>query len=499
MILFLPILIPLLTIILLLIVRKKLAYQHILSVLSVVAQLIVALSIFNKLGESTILVAQAGGWPAPFGISFLADYTATILLIAVALLALPIVIYSIGFIDKVRQQGGLFVLYQGLILGVNGAFLTADIFNLYVWFEVMLISSFVLITLGAAKQQLRGSVKYLVMNLLGSSLFVAAIGLTYSQLGTLNMADIADKIMKQGSTPLLNSAIMLFFIAFGIKAAVFPFFFWLPASYPTPPIAITAFFGATLTKVGVYVMLRFYSLFANMDEAFWQPIIFIVAGLTMLFGVLMAASSYDIRKILSFHIISQIGYMLMGIGLFSLIGLAGALFFIVHNMFSKTAAFMAAGLIKRFKGSYDLNMLGGLYKSKPILAFLFLIPALSLAGIPPTSGFFGKLFLVMGGFQSGEWLITIVAIVVSILTLFSMIKIWNEAVWKPAEEKAVEPSNQKLNPLIIAASFAMTVFTLFLGLTVFWTFDSFTEAAAQLLNPQLYIDAVLNNNRPALN
>lgn len=499
MILFLPILIPLLTIILLLIVRKKLAYQHILSVLSVVAQLIVALSIFNKLGESTILVAQAGSWPAPFGISFLADYTATILLIAVALLALPIVIYSIGFIDKVRQQGGLFVLYQGLILGVNGAFLTADIFNLYVWFEVMLISSFVLITLGAAKQQLRGSVKYLVMNLLGSSLFVAAIGLTYSQLGTLNMADIADKILKQGSTPLLNSAIMLFFIAFGIKAAVFPFFFWLPASYPTPPIAITAFFGATLTKVGVYVMLRFYSLFANMDEAFWQPIIFIVAGLTMLFGVLMAASSYDIRKILSFHIISQIGYMLMGIGLFSVIGLAGALFFIVHNMFSKTAAFMAAGLIKRFKGSYDLNMLGGLYKSKPILAFLFLIPALSLAGIPPTSGFFGKLFLVMGGFQSGEWLITIVAIVVSILTLFSMIKIWNEAVWKPAEEKAVEPSNQKLNPLMIAASFAMTVFTLFLGLTVFWTFDSFTEAAAQLLNPQLYIDAVLNNNRPALN
>ncbi len=499
MILFLPILIPLLTIILLLIARKKLAYQHILSVLSVVAQLIVALSIFNKLGESTILVAQAGGWPAPYGISFLADYTATILLIAVALLALPVVIYSIGFIDKVRQQGGLFVLYQGLILGVNGAFLTADIFNLYVWFEVMLISSFVLITLGAAKQQLRGSVKYLIMNLLGSSLFVAAIGLTYSQLGTLNMADIADKIMKQDSTPLLNSAIMLFFIAFGIKAAVFPFFFWLPASYPTPPIAITAFFGATLTKVGVYVILRFYSLFANMDQAFWQPIIFIVAGLTMLFGVLMAASSYDIRKILSFHIISQIGYMLMGIGLFSVIGLAGALFFIVHNMFSKTAAFMAAGLIKRFKGSYDLNMLGGLYKSKPILAFLFLIPALSLAGIPPTSGFFGKLFLVMGGFQSGEWVITIVAIVVSILTLFSMIKIWNEAVWKPAEEKAVEPSNQKLNPLMIAASFAMTVFTLFLGLTVFWTFDSFTEAAAQLLNPQLYIDAVLNNNLPALN
>lgn len=493
MLLFLPLLIPLLTIILLLANTKNLRYQHFMSVSSVVAQLIVAVFILKKLSVSKHLVAQVGAWEAPAGITFLADYTSGILLLAVALIAVISIFYSIGFVDNVRQKGGLFILYQGLLLGVNGSFLTADIFNLYVWFEVMLISSFVLITLGAAKQQLRGSVKYLVMNLIGSSLFLAAIGLIYSQLGTLNMADIALKLQQNGSTPLINSALMLFFIAFGIKAAVFPFFFWLPASYPTPPIAITAFFGATLTKVGVYVMLRFYSLFAYINEPYWQPVIYVIAGLTMVFGALMAASSYDIRKILSFHIISQIGYMLMGIGLYSVIGLAGALFFVVHNMFSKTATFMAAGLIRQFQGSYDLKKLGGLYKARPLLAFLFLIPALSLAGIPPTSGFFGKLFLIYAGFDAKDWTITIVALLVSIITLFSMIKIWNEAAWKPALQTSdMEKVNGKVNPIAFSASIAITVLTLSLGLTVVWTFDYFTEAARQLLDNQSYIDAVLN-------
>ncbi|HPE43817.1 MAG TPA: proton-conducting transporter membrane subunit, partial [Bacteroidales bacterium] len=284
MMLFLPILIPLISIVLLIAFRSRLKYQQGLSIVSVIAQLFAAVAILLRLSGNGHLVAQAGGWPAPFGITFVADYTSVILLLAVSLVAIGSVIYSIGFVDFDRQKNGLFLLYQGLLAGVNGALLTGDIFNLYVWFEAMVISSFVLITLGSEKLQLRASVKYLVMNLIGSMLFVAAIGLLYSQLGTLNMADIANKMRLQPVPPLVNSAIMLFFIAFGIKAAVFPFFFWLPASYPTPPIAITAFFGATLTKVGVYVMLRFYSLFAQLDVTFWQPVIFTVAALTMIFG-----------------------------------------------------------------------------------------------------------------------------------------------------------------------------------------------------------------------
>ncbi len=488
--LFLPILISLVSIILLIACRHRLKCQQWISLLAIVAQLVAAFSIFLKLNETGHLVAQAGSWPAPYGITFVADYTSAMLLIAVGLVSLAAIIYSIGFVDEVRQRGGLFVLFQGLLTGVYGSLLTGDIFNLYVWFEVMVISSFVLITLGAEKQQLRASVKYLVMNLIGSMLFVAAIGLLYSQLGTLNMADIAFKLRAQAIPPLVNSAIMLFFIAFGIKAAVFPFFFWLPASYPRAPIAITAFFGATLTKVGVYVMMRFYSLFAQLDIAFWQPVIFIVAGLTMLFGVLMAASSYDIRKILSFHIISQIGYMLMGIGLFSVIGLAGAIFFIVHNMFSKTATFMAGGLIYLYKGTYDLKKLGWIYKTKPFLAFLFLVPALSLAGIPPTPGFFGKFFLLYAGFEGGHWTITIVALVVSILTLFSMVKIWNEAMWKP-ELESDKLKVKSVRPAAWMGTVLVVVFTLLLGLTVGFTYEYFVMAAQQLIDPMNYIKAVL--------
>jgi len=490
MMLFLPVLIPLISIILLIACRHKLKCQQGMSLLAVLAQLVAAVLIFTGVDSDGHLVAQAGSWPAPYGITFVADYTSAILLIAVSLVATGSVIYSIGFVDFTRQKNGLFVLYQGLLAGVNGSLLTGDIFNLYVWFEVMVISSFVLITLGSEQMQLRASVKYLVMNLIGSMLFVAAIGLLYSQLGTLNMADIAFKLRAQAIPPLVNSAIMLFFIAFGIKAAVFPFFFWLPASYPTPPIAVTAFFGATLTKVGVYVMLRFYSLFAQLDVTFWQPVIFVVAGLTMVFGVLMAASSYDIRKILSFHIVSQIGYMLMGIGLFSVVGLAGALLFIVHNMFSKTATFMAGGLIYLYKGNYDLKKLGWIYKTNPWLAFLFLVPALSLAGIPPTPGFFGKFLLIFAGFEGSHWVITAIALLVSILTLFSMIKIWNEAMWKP-EIASINLKAKKILPAAWAGTIIVVLLTLVLGLSIGYTYDYFAFAANQLLDPSAYINAVL--------
>jgi multicomponent Na+:H+ antiporter subunit D len=491
MMLFWPVFLPLLTIVLLLFCRRRLNWQYAVSLSSALAQIIAAFSVLQIVHAKGIITAQAGGWPAPFGITFVADMTSALLLMAVSLVALVSLIYSIGFIDRGRQLGGIFILFQGLLMGVNGAFLTGDIFNLYVWFEVMIISSFVLITFGSENQQLRASVKYLVMNLIGSAFFVAAIGLLYGQLGTLNMADIALKIQSAEVPPLFKSTMMLFFIAFGIKAAVFPFFFWLPASYPTPPIAVTAFFGATLTKVGIYVILRFYSLFGQVEGAFWQPIFFWIAGLTMVFGVLMAASAYDIRKILSFHIISQIGYMVMGIALFSVMGLAGALFFVIHNIFSKTAAFMAGGLIYIHKGSYDLKKIGWIYKSKPLLTFLFLIPALSLAGLPPTPGFWGKLFLILAAFEGRHWAIAATAVLVSLLTLFSMIKIWNEAMWKPDANGEFASVSVPAPALVWWAAALITLLVLILGLFIGPLYPFFEKAALQLLEPDFYIQAVL--------
>lgn len=489
--LFIPVILPLIAIMLLLFSHRSVRLQQLISLVSMSYLLVHAAIILSKVVQDGPFAMQAGGWPAPFGITFTADLFTAIMLLTTSVLSLLVTIYSFGFIGETRKKAGFYVLIHGLVTGVNGSFLTGDIFNLYVWFEVMLISSFVLITLGAEKQQLRGAVKYVVLNLIGSVIFVTAIGLMYGQMGTLNMADIALKLRETEHTQLINSSLMLFFVAFGIKAALFPFFFWLPASYPTPPMAITAFFAGTLTKVGVYVIIRFYSLFVVSDQATWQVIILVIAGITMVSGVLMAASSYDIRKILSFHIISQIGYMIMGLGFATVIGLGGAIYFMVHNMLSKTATFLAGGLIYKFRGSYDLKEMGWIYKDKPLLAFLFLLPALSLAGIPPLPGFFGKLFLIYGGFEIGAWKITAVAIMVSIVTLFSMIKIWNEAIWKKIPDDSKARAKNKLPGTSLWASIIMVALIIAFGLSTGFLADYFFEAGRQLLDADLYIKTVL--------
>ena len=491
MMLFNPIIVPFTAMVLMIFTYGRLRLQQYITWASMALLLVMAVSILGNVINSGPYAMQAGGWDAPFGITFYADLFSSLMLVTTAILGLIVSVYAGGMLDNTRRKNGFYLLIHGLIAGVNGAFLTGDIFNLYVWFEVMLISSFVLITLGAENRQLRGAVKYVVLNLIGSVIFVTAIGLMYGQTGTLNMADIAIKIRESGQTGLINSSLMLFFIAFGIKAALFPFYFWLPASYPAPPVAITALFAGTLTKVGVYSIIRFYSLFATSDLAVWQTISFFIAGATMLTGVLMAASSFDIRKILSFHIISQIGYMIMGLGLATVMGLGGAIYFMVHNMLSKTGAFLAGGLMSRFGGCSNLGSLGGIYKAKPLLAFLFLVPALSLAGIPPTPGFFGKLFLIVGGFQEGKWIITAVAIVVSVITLFSMVKIWNEAVWKKMPEDTQHERQIPLPHTAVVATITLVVVILALGFTTGFIADLFFEAARQIMDVDIYTETVL--------
>lgn len=494
MTLVLPVILPLLAIILMIFFRNQLATLRWFSIAFSLAQLLAGVYILAQTLHHGHQVLHIGSWQAPYGITFVADILTGIMLTITALVALLVMIYSLSSVDSERQKGGFFILAQGLLMGVNGAFLTGDIFNLYVWFEVMLTSSFVLITLGATKEQLRGSIKYVVLNLIASVFFVAAIGLMYGKTGTLNMADLAFKLRMSESAFVTNSSFMLFFIAFSIKAGLFPFFFWLPASYHTPPVAITALFAGTLTKVGVYVMIRFYSLFIVHDLEFWRLFLLIIAGLTMVSGVLMAASQYDIRKILSFHIISQIGYMVMGLGLFTIAGITGAIYFMVHNILSKTSTFLAGGLVNQVKGSYNLKKIGGLYKTHPLIAVLFFIPALSLAGLPILPGFFGKLYLIVAGFQQQAWYVTAFAIAVSLITLFSMIKIWNEAFWKIQPEDTV-CENKQATPVpksMIAGTLLMVLCVVLMGVFAGPLTTMASQAAAQIIDPTDYIRAVLN-------
>ena len=483
-----PVLWPLLSAAALLCLRTRPGLQRDLSTLSSAGLLALSGALLWRVLSAGILVAQPGDWPAPFGVTLVADPLSAIMVSITGVMAFAVALYARGDIGDLERRG-YHPLFQVLVVGINGAFLTGDLFNLYVWFEVLLIASFVLLTLGGTREQLRGGVHYVVINLLSSVLFLSATGLLYGATGTLNLADLA---LRLGTLPpgLVTTVATLFLVAFGIKAAVFPLFFWLPSSYHTPPIAVSAMFAGMLTKVGVYALIRVFTLLFTQDIAYTHTLLLWIAGLTMLTGVLGAAAQDDVRRILSFHIISQIGYMLMGLALYTTLGLVGAVFYLVHHIVVKANLFLIAGIMKREAGSYRLNALGGLYAGRPLLAALFLVPAFSLAGFPPLSGFWAKLILIRAGLEAGAYPIVAVSLVVGLLTIYSMTKIWRAAFWKPHPVGLPARAGANLRTLY-APAFALAALTLVIG---FWTapfYNAAVTAAEGLLEPETYVAAVL--------
>ncbi|HSH19443.1 MAG TPA: proton-conducting transporter membrane subunit [Draconibacterium sp.] len=492
----LPIFIPFLLILVLLVVRNSRAAEWI-SVAGSALLLVISAVLFVALKDTGIYTLNMGSWKAPFGITLVLDYFSGLMLVVSSLIVFSLSIYSVYFMEGGHRSNKFYVFFFSLTMGINGAFLTGDAFNLYVWFEVILISSFVLITMGKSEEQLEGGIKYMALNLIGSLFFLGGLGLLYGKTGTLNMAHLA-QILRESEQPIfINSSAALFFIAFGIKAAVFPLFFWLPASYHTPNITVTSIFAGLLTKVGVYALIRFFTLFFVQDQAFWLNLFLVIAGLTMVVGGMAASTHYDTRRILSYHIISQIGYMIMGLGIFTPLAIAGAIFFTLHNMIAKTNIFLVSGLINHVKGTFYLKNIGGLYKQNPLLAVLFIIPAFALAGVPPLSGFFAKFSLIKAGIEDGHFFITAVAIGTAMLTLYSMIKIWNEAFLKKSpESEDANVENVKLSFGQVLPSVILGAASILMGLFAAMVFGYTMEAANQLLEPTLYIESVLNGTKP---
>lgn len=484
----LPVVVPLATAIACLALRPWRAAQRAASVTGALAHLAVAVALLARVDGTGIQVMQMGAWPAPFGISLVADLLAAIMVVLTGITGVAVAVYSLGSIDPARERHGYHPLLQVLLAGVSMAFLTGDLFNLYVAFEVMLMASFVLLALGGERAQLEGAVKYVTLNLLSSAVFLAAVGVLYGVAGTLNMADLALAVQRSTAPGLVTTLACLFLVAFGIKAAVFPLFFWLPASYHTPPAAVSAIFAGLLTKVGVYALVRAFTLVFTGDTAFTQGLVLAVAVLTMATGVLGAAAQFEFRRVLSFHIVSQIGYMVLGLGLGTPLALAGTVFYLMHHIVVKTNLFLVAGLVRHLGGTLDLAALGGLYRRRPGLALLFLVPAFSLAGIPPLSGFWGKLVLVKAGLEAGQHAVTAVALAVSLLTLYSMTKLWNEAFWKEStgEVAAAPVPWTLLGPVAALAAVTVTI-----GLGAGPVFDLAGRAAAQLADPSHYVRAVL--------
>ncbi|SFV37302.1 multicomponent Na+:H+ antiporter subunit D [Devosia crocina] len=438
--------------------------------------------------EGTQTVAF-GSWPIPFGIVFVADRLGAAMALITAVLALAIAVFGLADIRRRQEHAGFHPLYLGMIAGVAGAFLTGDIFNLYVWFEIMLITAMGLLAIDRTRTQLDGTIKYAVLNLLGTLLFLLAVAILYGVTGTLNMADLGRVLSESEPSAALALVAAMFLVAFGIKAGYFPLFFWLPASYHTASIVVSAIFAGLITKVGVYASFRVFTLMFSVDEGGIRELVAVMAAGTMLFGVFGAAVQWDIRRILSFHIVSQIGYMMLGLALATPAAMAGAVFYIVHHIIVKANLFLAAGAIYRATGTYDLRKAGGLMGSHPILALLFAIPALSLAGIPPLSGFWAKYMVIDAAFaDSAHWLAG-VGLFVGLLTVFSMSKIWVEAFWKTPPLERKHARRVPMAMLVPMAILGLVTLTIGFAPEPFVLYADAT--ATSLLDPKTYIEAVL--------
>ena len=457
-----------------------------------------------------ILVSQMGNWPAPFGITIVVDPLSAIMLCVESIVCLAVFIYCIGQLPD-RFGGGFFhPLFHLLMMGVQWSFITGDLFNLFVAFEIMLMASYAMFVVGTTQQQMRQAYKYVILNLIGSILFVTCAGLIYGQLGTLNMANIT-KIAMEGELPATSiPVIAMLLLVFGGKTAIFPLWYWLPDTYHTMPAAIGGLFAGLLTKVGAYTLIRvFVMMFGSAPQVadVLAPLILISAVVTMFLGVLGAVSMHTVRRILSIHIISQVGYMLMGIGLgitaisgltpaqtldSKELAIAGAIFFIIHNMVVKCCLFLCGGLMMDHAGSDNLESIGGLLKRDPWLAALFLIAALSLAGLPPLSGFFGKWILIKEGFNQQHFSLTAFAVATSLLTLLSMLKIWSYGFWSPDQGKHTR--RPEIRPRTASGKIAialLVIFSLSMGLGAQTYMNASRVAARTLIDPRPYIAAVL--------
>jgi multicomponent Na+:H+ antiporter subunit D len=337
---------------------------------------------------------------------------------------------------------------------------------------------------------LEGAFKYVTLNLIASSIFLTALGLLYGMAGTLNMADLArlwPSIRDSGMDAVLA---VLFVIAFSVKAGLFPLFFWLPASYHTPPAIVGAVFAGLLTKVGVYALIRIFTLLFQDGPASLVTLLLTMSAATMVIGLVAAQTERDFRRVLSFNLVGHIGYTTASLSVLTTAALAGAIFYVLHHIVVITNLFLVSGVLLRLRRTTVMSGLGGFYREHPVFATLAMVPIFSLAGVPPLSGFLGKLAIVEGTFAAGAYWIGGLVLVVGLLTLLSMGRIWAEAFWAPAA--SVRGPTAPGTPLVIAIA-GLSAVTLAISVGAEPLYALTTRAAAQLLDRQEYIRAVLGS------
>lgn len=490
-----PVLVHLFAALLMLTFWRKTVTHRVLSIAASIIGLGISLLLFRTVLNGEILTMSAASWKAPFGIVFVADTFSALLVLLTSIAAVAVSIFSVVGVGRARMVYGYFPIFHFLIMGLNGAFLTGDIFNLYVWFEVIIIASFVLLTLGGRKAQLEGAVKYMALNILASTFFLTGVGILYGITGTLNMADLSQKIPLVQDQSVVNLTAMFFLIGFGIKSAVFPLYFWLPSSYHTPPSAVAAIFGGLLTKVGLYALFRVFTLIFIPDD-FMKMVFVGIAIMTILTGAFGAMIKTNIRRLFSYLIVCHIGFIVGGLGLYTHLAILGAIFYLIHDIIIKTNLFLIAGLIRQMRGTMDMTRLGGIYSNYPKISLVIALVLFSLAGIPPLSGFWPKIYLIEAAFLVGNgWLVAAI-IIGSFVTLVLIAKFWAAVFWKDASEDDIiqdafseMPVNKKI--FFVVPIIFLTVITLYIGFNAEMIIRVSDKIAGEMMDTTPYVRAVL--------
>jgi multicomponent Na+:H+ antiporter subunit D len=504
-----PLALPLTLAGVLLLLSRRPTAQRAVSLAGVTGLIGVGTALVLATAGGDVEATRVGGRPAGLAIPFVADGTSALLIAAASTVSLLCLVVAAA---RGEDAHPLFhPLVAVLLAGVLGSFVTGDLFNLFVTFEVMLIASYVLVALRGGRREVRAGAIYVTVNLLASALLLIGIGLLYGAAGTVEMASLHRVVVEVPNARIGASMVA---VAVAVKASLVPVHSWLPRVYPVAGPAVTALFSALLTKAGVYVLYRLSAtVFA--DVAIFREVLLIVAVVTMVVGVLGAVGSADVRGILSFHMVSQVGYLVLPVGIGTVAGFTAGLVYLLQYLAVKGALFLSAAAIETFAGSGRLAHLGGMLRTRPAVAIGFLLPALSLAGIPPTSGFVGKFLLIAAAFDEGLLLAGAVAVAVSFATLLSMLKIWNGVFWGDrTDEVAREPGLAALRLAVpaggaggddpprparvvtartvalVAPPLVVGGLVLLLGVLAGPLIDLVQPAAEVLVDPQPYLDAV---------
>lgn len=487
----LPMIIPLLIGVVLVFFPNYIRLQRLLTLLSMIGTLVVSIILLNLIQTEGIITLEFGDWEAPFGIAFVADSFATLLVLTTSLISAIIVVFAFGTIGEKREKLYFYAFVNFLIAGVNGSFLTGDLFNLFVTFEVMLLASYALITLGGKKAQLREAIKYVAINVFASSLFLIAIAYLYGAIGTLNMAHISERVAEVGQTPLLTVISLVFLLVFSLKSGLL-LYQWLPGSYSVPPAAVAALFGALLTKVGIYALYRVFTLIFYHEPQITHSIIAVMAIFTIIGGSIGAIAFRDVKQVITYNVVIAVGFILAALAIFTATSITGGIYYLLHDMIVKALLFILAGTIIYLTKTSRVDGMSGLIRNYPALGWFFFITVLSLTGIPPLSGFLGKILVGQGALEAGSYILLGFTFLSSMVVLYSLLRIFMGTFW--GETIISEEEQIPLKPLMMIPSAILVILTFALGLAPEFIAPYVMDATDILMEPQLYIDAVLGND-----